>query len=518
MSPPAAATEAPNTVNISDAGPSRKKVSISVPADTVSAKLKESLEAQLPGFRKGRAPRGLVEKRFGPGVREETKRQLVAQAFQQAVQEHKLQVVGEPVSEMLEKVELKDGKPLEFDIEVEVMPTFELPSLEGIEVRKPTIEVTDAMVAEEVRKLKINEGRLETLEGPEPGDYLTGRGVMKGKEGTTFYDISGAVVQVPTPDKEGKGMILGIMVDDFAKQLGLPKPGETATITAKGPEQHEIEGVRNNDLTITFKVERSDRIIPASTEEVLAVYGMQSEDQLNEGVRMRMNQRVLIQQQSVMRQQIAQHLIDKTEMDLPERLTTAQAGRVLQRQRLELMYRGFEPAQVEERIAELRAASHDAAGRELKLSFILNKAAEDLRIQVTEAEMNGRIGQLAMERNVRPEALRQELIQRNQVGGIFQQIREHKTFDAILAKATITEMPQDEFNKVMAEEAKARGEKAPKPRKSKAADADEAPETPKSKKGKSADADEPPEAPKKKAKAADADDEPKPKSKSKKKG
>src|SRR5215468_2062792 len=97
----AAPAESANSVTITDAGPSRKKVSISVPAGTVSAKLRESLdtllsEAQLPGFRKGKAPRGLVEKRFGPTVRDETKRQLVAQAFQQAVQEHKLQVVGEP--------------------------------------------------------------------------------------------------------------------------------------------------------------------------------------------------------------------------------------------------------------------------------------------------------------------------------------------------------------------------------------------------------------------------------------
>ncbi len=505
----APSTESPNTVTISDAGPSRKKVSISVPAATVSAKLKDSMDtlladADLPGFRRGKAPRGLIEKRFGTAVRTETKRQLVAQAFQDAVKEHKLQVVGEPVSEMLEKVDLKDGQPLEFDIEVEVMPTFEVPSLEGIEVRKPLIEVTDAMVADEVRKLQINEGKLESLDKPEAGDYLTGHGVMKGKEGTTFYDINGAVVQVPPADKEGKGMILGIMVEDFSKQLGLPKPGETVTITAKGPEQHEVEGVRNNDLTITFKVDRADRIIPATTEEILAVYGMQNADQLNEGVRMRMNQRVLIQQQTVMRQQISHYLVDKTDMELPERLTTAQAGRALERQRLELMYRGFEPAQVEERVAELRAASQEAAKRELKLFFILNKAADELKVQVTEGEMNGRIAQLAMERNVRPEALRQELIQRNQVGGIFQQIREHKTFDAILSKAKVTDMPADEFEKVMKEEAKARGgvsDGGKKPKKATKEDGDEA-------KAESKPA----------KKAAKDDDDDKPKSKGKKKG
>jgi len=492
MTDTATATERPNTVSISDAGPSRKKISIEVPAETVTEKLKESLdtlsvEAEMPGFRKGRAPRALIEKRFGPSLREEAKRQIVSAAYTKAIEEHKLKVVGEPTSEMLEKLDLESGKPLAFDLEVEVMPEFEMPSLEGIAVKRPLIEVAASAVEEEINKLRINEGRLEGLEAPDAGDYLTGRGIMKGKDGTEYYNINGAVIQLPTADKGGKGMVLGIMVDDFDSQIGRPKPGETVTIKAKGPEQHEIEGVRNNDLTITFAVERADRIIPAPIEDILAQYGFQSPDQLRDAMRQRMQQRVMVQQQTVMRQQVAQNLLDNTKMDLPERLTAGQAARTLQRQRLEMMYRGFEPATIEERVAELRNASQDLARRELKLFFILNRAGDDLNVQVTEGEINGRISQMAMERNVRPEALRQELIQRNQVGGIFQQIREHKTFDAILAKAVISDMPADEFNKVMAEEAKARGESAPeekpaKKSKAKAEDSgDEGESKPKSK-------------------------------------
>src|SRR3954469_21440953 len=146
---------APNSVSIADAGPSRKKITIEVPASTVTEKLRESLdtlavEAQLPGFRKGRAPRGLVEKKFGSTVRDETKKQLVATAYAKAIEEHKLRVVGEPTSE-LDKVDIAEGKPLAFDVEVEVMPEFTLPSLDGIDVKRPLLEVTDEMVDEEIR-------------------------------------------------------------------------------------------------------------------------------------------------------------------------------------------------------------------------------------------------------------------------------------------------------------------------------------------------------------------------------
>jgi len=454
-----ATTERPNKVSISDAGPARKKISIQVPAETVSEKLRESMgtfmeEAQLPGFRKGKAPKSLVQKKFGPAMREETKKQLVAAAYQDAIKDANLQIVGEPFSESLEAVEVKDGQPLEFEIEVEVMPEFALPSLESIPVRRPLIDVTDAMVNEEFDKIKINEGRLESRESSEPGDYLTGRGKMVGSDGKEFYDINGAVVQKPAADKGGKGMVLGIMVEDFDKQLGNPKAGDTVTIKAKGPDQHEIEGIRNNDLTITFAVERIDRIIPASGEDLVKQFGMESEAAMLEAIRARMSQRVMIQQQTTMRQQVAQFILDKTEVTLPERMTAQQAMRTLQRQRLEMMYRGVEPAEIEERMAQLRAASGQMAKQELKLFFILNKIAEDMKIQVTEGEINGRIAQMAQERNVRPEALRQELIQRNQVYGIFQQIREHKTFDALLTKATVTDMPLDEFNKLAEAEKK----------------------------------------------------------------
>src|SRR5690606_24433341 len=166
---------------------------------------------------------------------------------------------------------------------------------------------------------------------------------------------------------------------------------------------------------------------------------------------------IAVEQQTAMRQQVAKHLLDNTTMELPERTTAVQSERTLARQRMELMHRGVPGPQIEEHIAELRAVSGNAAVRDLKLFFILDKAAEALDVKVTEGEMNSRIVQMAMANNMRPDKLRSELIQRNQVGQVFQQIREHKTLDAILDKASVTEMPVEEFNKAMESEAKAAG-------------------------------------------------------------
>lgn len=455
-----ATQERPNKVEISDAGPSLKKLRIEIPAETVDEKLGESLEtlsveAVLPGFRKGRAPRKLIERRFGQDVKNETKQQLVATALSKAVEDHKLKVVGDPISQNFADVEVEIGKPLTVEIEIEVLPEFEMPSFDGLKIRKPIVEVTDKMVNDELMKVQINEGELQEREAPEAGDYLTGHGVMKDAKGTEFYNIEGAVVRVPEKDSDGSGMILGVAVADFAKQLGLPKPGATATIKVKGPESHEVEGIRGADLTITFTVSRTDRIIPAALADVVERSGFESEEALRSAVRERLEGRVRVQQEAVLRQQVAKYLLLKTKVDLPRRLTSQQAARNLERHRLELMYRGVDPTKIEENMARLRSSSIDMAWRELKLFFILSRIAEEQDIKVEDAEINGRIAQMAFERGVRPDKLRQELIQRRQVGLIFQQIREHKALDAIVAKAEIEELPADDFNKVMKAEAEA---------------------------------------------------------------
>jgi trigger factor len=441
-----------NDVTITDAGPSRKKLAITIPAEAVEQKVGDSLdtiavEAAMPGFRKGHAPRALIERKFGEAVLAEAKNQLIAQAYTQAVEANKLKVLGDPVGDLGDTLVLERGKPLSFEIEVEVVPEFELPELEGLKIDKPIVEVTDEMVDSEIEKILVNEGRLEELEKAAPGDYLTGHAVMRDDKGNEHYNIEGAVIQVPTKETGPKGMILGLIVDDFAKQIGLPKPGDNLTVKTTGPDQHEIEGVRNADLTITFRVDRADRIVPAEAGELLERFGFESEDQLKDVVRGRMEQRVQIEQMNVMHQQAAAQLLDKTEITLPERLTAQQAGRILDRKRVELMHRGVEPQEVEQHIAELRAGSADAAVQELKLFFLLNAIAEKMEVTVNEAEVNGRIAQLAASRQIRPEALRQELIQTNRVGTVVQQIREHKAMAAVLEKAEITELPADEFNK-----------------------------------------------------------------------
>ena len=135
------------TSTIEDAGAARKRIKVEIPAERIKGKLDEAYgelqrDAVLPGFRRGRAPKRLLEKRFGSDLRNTVKQQLVAEAYQAAIEENKLDAVGEPEVD-LSKIELPEEGSLTVTLEIEVKPEFELPSIEKISVKKPKLEATE---------------------------------------------------------------------------------------------------------------------------------------------------------------------------------------------------------------------------------------------------------------------------------------------------------------------------------------------------------------------------------------
>lgn len=428
---------------VTDSGPSRKRLEIEVAAETVDQRLRDSVdtlleEAELPGFRRGRVPKALFEKRFGSNIKSEARNQIVAEAYQQAVEKSGLKVIGDPFGTQLRDIEIQAGQPLKFGLDVEVQPEFALPAIEGLELKRPVLEVGEDLVEGELTKICLNEGSLESHDSSQAGDYLTGNARMVDRDGVEHYNIEGAVVQ--TPPDGGKGMILGVLVANLGEQLGLPKVGDTATIATKGPEQHEVEALRGKDLTITFEVTSIDKIIPLDRQELVARFGLEDEAALKDRLRERLEQRAKVQQATALRQQVARYLLENVQFPLPERITAVQAARAMERRRMELMYRGMDNLEIEQHVAELRAASAAEAQQNLKLFFILNRVAEELDVNVSENEARQRVAQMAFERGVRPDQLFQELHQSGRLQSVFLQIREHKALDAIIEKARIEDV------------------------------------------------------------------------------
>ena len=131
---------------IEDAGPCTKKVSVTVSADAVKKEVERAWgelknTVSIPGFRKGKAPRQLLEKRFSAHVMEDVKREVVGQGIEQATKEHQLEVVAYPELDIDDK-KIEANADFAFDFIVEVKPTFELPVYKGL-VGKRHVETVD---------------------------------------------------------------------------------------------------------------------------------------------------------------------------------------------------------------------------------------------------------------------------------------------------------------------------------------------------------------------------------------
>jgi trigger factor len=444
-------------VQIEDAGPARKRLTITIPAETVDGKLDDSLtalaaETTLPGFRKGRAPRNLLERRFGDAMQNEARNQLLAEAYSSAIEEHEIKPVGdpEPVDDA-EELTIEPGKALTFSVHVEIVPEFEVPSLDGIDIKKPMLEITDQLIEDELNRQCIHLGTPKDIDNDfKPGDRLQGIAIAtKQGDEEPFFRSDEAAVIIPAEEDNGRGPLLGLMIDDLGDRLTPLKVGETFTVETKGPELHEREDIRGADITISFEIRKAQRLIPAALEKVVENYGLASEDILREQIKMALEQRRDDEQAAAMREQVNDYLTQHIDFPLPEKMSAMQAHRALEQRRLELLYRGVDPDRIESILAEIRTESDEQARNRLKLSFILHKLAQQFEIQVTDQEINGRIASIAMQRGMRPDQLRNDLIKNNQLNQIAVQLREHKTADRVLSQATLTEISADDWQKLV---------------------------------------------------------------------
>jgi trigger factor len=160
-----------------------------------------------------------------------------------------------------------------------------------------------------------------------------------------------------------------------------------------------------------------------------------------------MEEKIKYDVQQAMREQVNKFLLDSVQVELPKKLSDRQADRVVNRRAIDLMMRGVPREQVEASVERLRHGAQDEAVRELKLFFIMQKIANDMNVDVDEAELNGRIAMLAAQRGRRPEKMKQEMAKDGSLANLYVQMREQKAVDRILEQAQVEEVDVSEMSK-----------------------------------------------------------------------
>ena len=427
-------------VAVEDAGPAAKKVRVTVPRSRIDAYREEALGgitagAALPGFRKGKAPRHVIERRFGKALKDQVQQDLLRESYQQALEKSELNPVGEPEFEDSAGVKLPDEGDFTYSFTIEVQPEVSLPSMEGLTIRKPKVTINDDHVQQALANLREQQGSLVPVEdrGVQEKDYLIADVNVKLGDETIAHQHDAQLIARP-------GRIAGVEIEDFGDRIAGMKVDEQRSFEVQVPENHSNARLAGKSVTIDLKLKDIKALELAEIDEpFLESLGFASQQELLDALREQMVERVEADIQGAMRRQVQEFLAGNTTVDLPRRLSERQIERVVNRRAVNLLMRGLPREQVQANIEQVRQGAEQEARRELTLFFILNRVAEDRKIEVTEGEVNGRVAMLALDQGERPEALRQRMERDGSLANLFIQLREQKALDALINDARVEE-------------------------------------------------------------------------------
>jgi trigger factor len=435
---------------VEEIGTLRKRLSVTLPAKVIDEHLKHNFDelrqdAIVPGFRKGRAPLQLIQKRFGPEVRNSLKTSILAQSLLAAMEKEKLEVLGDPLFEVqtdrvvklvnldeaLSHIELPESHDLSYVCEVEVKPTFELPPLEGIEIRTPAITLTDADVDEYILRQRKIRGRYEPLldqPAAEPDDLLVADVTLRVGPDTVKTEDNVQLGVRPT-------RLDGIPLPKLGEVLRGARPGDRRTCECQIPDDYERPDLRGQVGEFEFHIHEVKRLVPMPLDAFVSQVGADSVEQLREFVREEREAERDRMVERAKRGQVIEYLLKNTALDLPATLSNRQTDRAVIRRVIDLQQQGVPDSEIEAHIDELRVSAREQAARDLRVEFILDKVAEKLGVEVTDEEVNSEIARIARLYHRRFDRVRDDLHKRGLLSQLAEQIRQDKCVSLLLEAA-----------------------------------------------------------------------------------
>jgi len=405
--------------------------------DEAFQKLMET--ADVPGFRKGRAPRQLVEQRFRKDVKDQVKGSLLMDALGQITEESDLAAISEPDIDV-GAIELPDEGPLVFEFNLEVRPDFEVPNWKGLKIERPSREFSKADVDQQLERLLAERGRLVPHDGAaKKGDYITVD--LKFKDGDRVLSESKEEVIRIRPVLSFRDA----RIEKFDKLMSGVKGGETREVDVTISEQVPNESLRGKTIKGVFDVQEVKRLeLPELTDELLEELGdFDSEAELRDAIQDGLKQRLAYEQQQRARQQVLATLTEAANWELPPDLVRRQTKREVDRMAMELRSAGFSEDEIRTRSNQIWQNSQSTTETALKEHFILERIAEEENITVAEGDYDEEIARIAQQSQQSPRRVRAQLEKRGLMDSLRNQIIERKTVAMIVSHAKFKDVPFD---------------------------------------------------------------------------
>lgn len=447
---------------IEDVSPIRRRLRFTIAADSVRGELETAYKslknkARIPGFRPGKAPRNVLEARFGRQVNSDVSSRLIEQAFRKASVD--LELAGQPALE--EQGEVSSGNALTFVIAVDVKPSLQLEGYTGLRVEFPSAEVREVDVDGMVNRTLQAQARIvEVTEGRpvQAGDrVLAALTLRDGDE--VLADEPGTMIMT-----SGERFYPGLESLLIGANKGETRSG-TVTIAQGSLYEHLAGRTLQAEVTVSsmqaMQVPTLDDDFAREQKYEGGVEGMRA------AFRMKLQEQADEAGRNQARVSLLQTLVDANTFEVPQSLVQEQFNALVEELKVRRAYSGQDPRSIRFSDAEVQDLSNRALFA-AKASVILATIARQESIGVTDAELDARIAQIAEMRGQQVQAIRAYLQRENAFGVLKTRILEEKTLEWLLQASDLVPVAPSEGS-ATATPAPAPAAKAEKPAKGKAA-------------------------------------------------
>ena len=373
------------------------KLTIEVSSDKLekalqSAYMKQKNRISLPGFRKGKVPRQMIEKMYGAGIfYEEAVNTLIQENYPAAADESGIDIVSRP---SIEVVQIETGKPFIFTAEVAVKPEVKLGKYLGVQVTKVDTEVTDEEVDAALEKERGNNARTVSV---------TDRPVAVGD--TAVIDFEGFVDGVAFEGGKGENHSLEIgshsFIDTFEDQLVGKNVGDEVDVNVTFPEQYQAAELAGKPALFKVKInEIKTKELPALDDEFAQdVSEFDTLAEYKESVKKNLEEQKENEAKRTKEDEAIQKIIDKSEMEIPEAMLETQCENMVNEFAQRIAQSGLSMEQYMQfsglTVDKLKEQVRPEAETRIKSSLVLEQIAKEENIEVTDEEIDAEVEKMA---------------------------------------------------------------------------------------------------------------------------
>ncbi len=416
-------------------------IEVEVSADKVEEGLQHAFrtvvkQVSIPGFRKGKAPRELLERQFGKEVLfQDALEYIVPVAYEEALTELDIQPIAQPEFDIND---LEPGLPFKFNVRIPIKPEVKLGEIEGIEVEIPEFAVKDEDVEQRLEDMRRHYAQVieKTEEAAALGDKLN-------------IDFEGFIDGEAFDGGKGENQTLELgsntFIPGFEEQLVGAKTGVNKEITVTFPGDYQAEELAGKEAVFRVHINKIEAMEARELNDEFAqeVSQFDSIEELRQDIRKSLGEVAENQRKESIKREFIEKALEICDIPLSDSVIQIRVERMMQDFEQRMAYQGLTLEQyflfTNSNKEDFSQKIWPDAEKSVKSDFMLEKVAEVKGIEVSEEELNGHITELADKFSMEAEQLRMEL--GDAIENIKNGLKSNKALDFLIDKIVVKEVP-----------------------------------------------------------------------------